>query len=148
MVDYKKSNPRNNASAGVLISARGSRGRINVFFPPLLPLPVSELAVAPQSRAFSICNADKMEIPGRICKSSGDVIGFVAANDESDPGPSDGRVIFRVFVSSASIFLAYFFFLFFLFACTPKNTRPKEDVEREERPLRRGLDCFNAEPCN
>lgn len=56
--------------------------------------------------AFSICNADKMEIPERICKSSAGVIGFVAANDESDRSgpPPGGRVIFRVFVSPVSTF--------------------------------------------
>lgn len=48
----------------------------------------SNWPVSPQLGVFSICNADKMEIPERICKSSTDVIGFVAANDESDPVPS------------------------------------------------------------
>lgn len=56
----------------------GSSGRINVFSSG------DRVRVAP--RALSICNADKMEMPERICKSSRDVIGFAAANDESDPG--------------------------------------------------------------
>lgn len=48
----------------------GSSGRINVFF---------SFARGPRvaPRALSICNADKMEMPERICKSSRDVIGFV-----------------------------------------------------------------------
>lgn len=95
---------------------------------------------SPQPGAFSICNADKMEIPGRICKSSAGVIGFVAADDESDPIPSDGRVIFRVFVfPGVDIFLR-----------TPRRMQLRTgDSERDEwRLVRRGLDCFHAEPCD
>lgn len=54
----------------------GSSGRINVFSS------ANGSRVAP--RALSICNADKMEMPERICKSSCDVIRFAAAYDESN----------------------------------------------------------------
>lgn len=53
----------------------GLAGRINVFSS------TDRSRIVP--RALSICNADKMEMPERICKSSR-VISSVAANDESD----------------------------------------------------------------
>lgn len=122
MVDYKKSTHETKPGSVVLISTRGRINFLSFFFLPPSPLFfsffsflsflfffISFFSSSGQTgpsllTAFSICNADKMEIPERICKSSADVIGFVAANDESDPFPSDDRVIFRVFVFHVSTF--------------------------------------------
>lgn len=132
MVDYKKSTHETKPGSVVLISTRGRINFLSFFFLPPSPLFfsffsflsflfffISFFSSSGQTgpsllTAFSICNADKMEIPERICKSSADVIGFVAANDESDPFPSDDRVIFRVFVFHVSTFFSVFLSLLLL----------------------------------